>query len=151
MARLNIEAQTETMLKTSFAAALAGDSITGVSLRSYWNSDTTADYEVIALPAIVITADPNTPDGYGSPDRHIPVTVSMFTSEASDPKRVTMRAIYDTIRQDIDYGSFSDTNFANAEVWTRDGGTASIEETDKGLVNQVDLLLDVEVAYVGAE
>ena len=150
MARLNIEAQTETMLKNSFVTALASDTITGVSMRRFWTSDTNAAFEEIALPAVVITAQPNFPSGYQSPLRKIPVSVTMITSEASDKKRTTLAGIYNAIRKDVDFGSFSDTNFANVEVWTVDGGTAGIEATDRGLVSKVDLQLEVEIAYAGA-
>jgi len=151
MARKNIEAAVENMLQASFATALAADTITGVSFRKFWTSDTSANIEQIALPTIMIKADPNTHnlDGYHSPYRQVPVTVSMMTSELADPKRTTLNGIYNAIREDIDFGTFADSDLDPVEVMAVPGGQSSITESDKGAINQVDLPLTVEVAYPG--
>lgn len=152
--QVNVEQRTETLLKVGIAAQLATDSVTDVTHRRFWSSDTGDSNEDAVDKTINYVADPNVPKngGYLSPYRVVPVMLTIMTSEAKDPKRVTLALIYDSVRKAIDFNasSFTDTDMNPVEVQLQPGGTSSIVETEFGSVNQVELPIQVDINYPGS-
>jgi hypothetical protein len=150
--RVNVEQRTETLLRATIVNQLASDSVTGVTHRRFWTSDTSAATESINDKTITYKADPNAPrDGeYHSPYRIVPATVTIITSQASDPKRTTLATVYESVREALDFGSFTDTDIDPVEVMPLPGGSSDVIETDKGWINQVEIPVQVDVNYPGS-
>jgi hypothetical protein len=128
---MGVEAAIETGIKTAlqaFTDTLAYD----VHYRCFWLDDAaTDDEERLVHPRIEITAAPNTPTHHGSGFRDTQVEARWVTHIKDDPKRATLRAMYEGCRDIIDADTtFSFGDYHRIAIMIDEGGEADIDGHD---------------------
>ena len=133
---MGLEAAIEQGLKTALQAYTNGlDPADAVTYRCFFlddESESGAATEARAYPLIEITASPNVPTKHKSTFRDTPVEIKWATHKNTDPKKATLRGLYENCRTIIDTETtITFTEYSRIAVRIESGGESGVEENEQ--------------------
>ncbi len=98
----SVEESVELAIKTG----LVTDGITA-TIRSFFLDDATSDTEEERIyESVGIMAHPNTPVGYRTVHKNVPVSIRCMTHFLDDKKRTNLADLYEAVRDSVDTYNF---------------------------------------------
>ena len=144
---MNLEAASEQGIKTAFRAytdPLRPGTI--VTYRCFFlNDEEDAPTEERQYPYIQLTAKPNAPSGHKSTFADVSMEVKWATHKTDDPKKATLRALYENCRAILDEETgVSVTGYSFMAIIIGDGGESDVDD------NEQYITLPITVKVCGA-